>query len=198
MDYSMPGSLSSTMSQSLLKFMPIESVMPSNHFILHCPLLLHPVFPASGSFPVIWPFASGAQSIEASTSASVLPMNIQSWFCLGLTGLISLLSIGTLQNLLQHHNLKAILWHSAFFMVQLSHPYMTTGKTIALTRRTFVGEVISLLFNTQSRFMNSYFMCNYKVPGLCWVLGTLQWPRETRSRPLETSQSSEGRPMFNA
>ena len=71
-------------------------------------------------------------------------------------------------------------------------------KTIALARRTFVGEVISLLFNTQSGFVNAYFMCSYKVPGLCWVLGTLQRPRETRSLPLETSQSSGGRPMFNA
>src|SRR5574337_1205450 len=74
---------------------------------------------------------------------------------------------GTLKSLPQHHSSKAsILWCSAFFTVQLSHPYMTTGKTIALTRRTFVGEVICLLFNTLSRFMNSYFMCNYKVPGL--------------------------------
>ena len=130
MDYSMPVSLSSTVSQSLLKFMSIESVMLSNHLIFHCPLLFLPsVFPASGSFPMIWLFASGAQRIGASASASVLPVNIQSWFPLGLTGLIYLLSMGTLQNLLQHHNLKAsILWHSAFFMVQLSHPYMTIGK----------------------------------------------------------------------
>ena len=81
------------------------------------------------------------------TSASVLPMNIQGWFPLGLTGLISLLSKGTLKSLLQHHNSKAlILQLSAFFMIQLSHLYMTTGKTIALTRWTFVIIVMSLLF----------------------------------------------------
>ena len=87
-------------------------------------------FPASGSFPLSQLFASGGQSIGASASASVLPMNIQGWFPFGLTGLISLLSKG----LHQHYSLKAsILQQSAFFMVQLSHPYMTTGETIALT-----------------------------------------------------------------
>ena len=90
--------------------------------------------PASASFPVSQLFAWGGQSIGVSASTSVLPMNIQDWFPLGLTGLI-LLSKGTLKSL-QHHNSKAsILWHSVFFMVQLSHPYTTTGKTIALTNR---------------------------------------------------------------
>ena len=88
-------------------------------------------FPASVSFPVSWLFTSGGQSIGASASASVLPMNIQDWFPLGWTGWISLQSKG-LSSLLQHHSWRAsILWHSAFFTVQLSHPYMTTGKTIA-------------------------------------------------------------------
>ena len=90
-------------------------------------------FPASGSFPMNWLFALGGQSVGASTSASVLPMNIQGWFPLGLTGLISLL-FKELLSLLQHYTWKAsILWHSAFFMVQLSHLYITTGKTIVLT-----------------------------------------------------------------
>ena len=90
-------------------------------------------FPASGSFPMCHLFASGGQSIGA--SASVLPMSIQGWFPLGLTGLISLPSKGTFQSLIQHHSSKAsILRCSDFLMVQLSHPYMTTGKTIALTR----------------------------------------------------------------
>ena len=89
-------------------------------------------FPASGSFPMSQFFASGGQWIVASASASVLPMNIQDWFPLGLTGLISLQSKG-LSNLLQHHSSKAsVLQCSAFFMVQLSRPYMTTEKTIAL------------------------------------------------------------------
>ena len=92
-------------------------------------------------------FASGGQSIGPSASASVLPMNIQDWFPLGWTGWISLQQ-GTLKSLLQHHSSKTyILWLSAFFMVQLSHPYMTNGKTIALTRQTFVSKVMSLIFN---------------------------------------------------
>ena len=88
-------------------------------------------FLASGSFPVSQFFTSGGQSTGVSASASVLPMNIQDWFPLGLTGWISLQSRGLLKSLLQYHSLKAsILQHSAFFIVQLSHPYMTTGKTL--------------------------------------------------------------------
>ena len=116
-------------------------------------------FPASGSFPMSQVFASGSQSIGASALASVLPVNIQYWFPLGLTGLVSLQSLDwkTLKSLLQHHSSKAsILQRSAFFTVQLSHPYMTTGKTIALTRRTFVSKVISLLFNKLSRLVMSH------------------------------------------
>ena len=103
-------------------------------------------FPVSGSFLMSWLFASCGQSTGASASASVLPMNIQDWFLLGWTGWISLQSKAwTLKSLLQHHSSKeSILQCSAFFMVQFSHPYMTTGKTLALTRRTFVGKVISL------------------------------------------------------
>ena len=100
-------------------------------------------------------FTSGGQNIGASVSASVFPMTIQDWFPLGLTGLISLQSKGLSKSLLQHHSSKAsILRHSAFFMVQLSHPYMTTGKTIALTRQTFVGKLISLLFNMLNKTLN--------------------------------------------
>ena len=106
-------------------------------------------FPASGSFQMSQFFASGGQSIEASVSASVLSMNTQCWFPLGLTGLISLLSKGPLRSLLQYHSsIASILWCSAFFMLQLSYPYMTTGKTVALTMWTFVGKVMSLFFNT--------------------------------------------------
>ena len=104
-------------------------------------------FPASGSFQMSQLFTSGSQSTGASASASVLPMNIQDWFPLGWTGWISLLS-KTLSRVLQYHSSKAsVLLHSAFFTVQLSHPYMTIGKNIALTRQTFVGKVMSLLFN---------------------------------------------------
>ena len=106
--------------------------------------------PASGSFSISWLFPLGGQSIGASASPSVLLMNIQSWFPLGLVGLISLLS----KSLPQHHNSKALIfWHSVFFMVQLSHLYMITGKTIALAIWTFANKVISLLFNMLSRFV---------------------------------------------
>ena len=98
-------------------------------------------------------FTSGGQSIGASASVSVLPINIQDLFPLGWTGWISLLQ-GTHKSLFQHHSSKAsILWCSAFYIVQLSHPYMTIGKTIALTRQTFVGKVMSLVFNMLSRLV---------------------------------------------
>ena len=127
----------------------IESVMPSNHVILCRPLLLLPSI-----FPVSQLFTSGGQSIGVLASTSVLPMNTQDWSPLGWTGWISLQSKGLFKSLLQHHSSKASsLRRSAFFIVQLSHPYMTTGKTIALTRQTFVDKVMSLLFNVLSRFL---------------------------------------------
>ena len=101
-----------------------------------------PFFPASGSFPMSQVFTSGGQSIGVSASASVIPMNIQDWFPLGVTDLISAVQ-GTLKSLLQNHSSKAsILRRSTFFVVQLSHPYMTPGKTIAFTRWTFVSKVM--------------------------------------------------------
>ena len=113
--------------------------------------------PVSGSFSVSQFFASGGQSIGVSASVSVLPMNVQDWFPLGWTGWISLQSKGLSKSLLQHHHSKAsVLQCSTFFMVQLSHPYMTTGETIALTRQTFVGKVMSLLFNKLSRLGHSF------------------------------------------
>ena len=126
------ASLSFTVSLSLLKLMSIESMMPSSITLYSCPQS----FPASGSFPMSWLFTSGGQSIGASASASVLSMNMWSWFPLEFTILLfDLLTVQeTLKNLLQHHSSKAsILRCSAFFMVQLSHPYMTTRKTTALT-----------------------------------------------------------------
>ena len=117
-------------------------------------------YPASGSFQMSQFFASGDQSIGVSASASVLPMNIQDWFPLRLTGWISLQSKG-LRSLLQHHSSKAaILRCSAFSTVQLSHPYVTTGKPIALTRWTFVGKVMSLLFNMLSRLVITFLPRN--------------------------------------
>ena len=105
-------------------------------------------FPGSGSFSMSQYFASGDQSIGVSISESVLPTNIQDWFPFK-TDWLDLLSVQrAFKSLLQHHSSKAsILWCSAFFMIQLSYPYMTTGKIKALTRQTFVGKVMSLLFN---------------------------------------------------
>ena len=113
-------------------------------------------FPASRSFQMSQLFASGGQSIGVSALTSVLPINTQDWSPLGCTGWISLQSKDS-QEFLQHHSSKAsILWCSAFFMVQLSHPYMTNGKTIALTRWTFVDKVMSLLFNMLSRLVITF------------------------------------------
>ena len=120
------------------------------------------IFPSIRVFSKSQFFASGGQSIGASASASVLPMNIQNWFPLGWISLqffrMDLLAVqGTLKSLLQHHSSKAsVLRCSAFFMVQLSHPYMATGKTIALTRWTFVGKIMSLFFNMLSRFVIAF------------------------------------------
>ena len=149
------ASLSITNSRSSLKLMSIESVMPSNRFTLCSPLpSCLQSFPASGSFPMSQFFASHGQSIGVSTSASVLPMNIQDWLPLELTW-ISLLSNG-LSGVFSNTTVQKHLWCSAFFIVQLSHPYMTTGKTIALTRQNFVGKVTSLLFNMPSRLVITF------------------------------------------
>ena len=144
--------MSITNSWSLLKLMSIESVMPSNHLILCCPLLLLPsIFPSIRVFPNESILHISGQSIGVSASTSVLPKTIQDKFPLGWTGWISLQSKG-LSRVFQHYSSKtSILWCSAFFIVQPSHPYMTTGKTIALARRSFVSKVMSLLFNMLSR-----------------------------------------------
>ena len=140
------ASLSITNPWSLLKLMSIESVMPSNHLILCCPLLLLPsIFPSLRVFsnesvlhirwPKYWRFSL---SMSPSSEYSGLISFRMDW-------LDRLAVQGTLKNLLQHHSSKAsILWHSAFFIVQLSHPYMTTGKSIALTRWTFVGLKLNI------------------------------------------------------
>src|SRR5574340_1176472 len=112
-------------------------------------------FPASGSFQMIQLFTTGGQSIGVSASASVLPMNTQDSFRMDWLDLLAVQ--GTLKSLLQHHSSKAsILWHSAFFIVQFSHPYVTPGKTLALTRWTFVGKVTSLFFNMRSRLVITF------------------------------------------
>ena len=118
-----------------------DAIQP--YYPLSSPSLPFSFFPASGSFPMNRLFASSGQSIGASASASVLPMNIQGWFPLRIDWLISLQSKKTLKSLLQHHNLKvSVLAHLASFIVLLSYLYMTTGKTIPLTIWSFVSEVI--------------------------------------------------------
>ena len=144
---------------SFLKLMSIESVMPSNHLILCHPLLLLSillsirVFSNQLALPIKWP------KYWSFSQASALPMNTQGWFPLGLTDLISLLSKGLSRVFFSTiHNLKAsIIRSSAFFMVQLSHPYMTIGEAIALTRWTVFGKIMSLLFNKLSRLSIHFF-----------------------------------------
>ena len=149
------ASLSFTISQSLLKLMLIELVMPSNHLVFYCPLLLLPsIFPSTGVFsnepplcirwPKYWSFSS---SISPSNEYSGLICFRMDW--------LDLLAVQETLNgkLLQHHSSEAsILCHSAFFIVQLSHSYMTTGKTIVLTTQTYAGKAMSLLFNMLSHW----------------------------------------------
>ena len=147
------ASLSITNSQSLLKLMSIESVMPSNHLILCHPLLLPSIFPSIRVFSnesvlcIRWPkYWSFSFSTSPSNEYSRLISFRMDW--------LGLLAVqGTLKNLLTHLISKALMCrHLAFFMVQLSHPYMTTGKTIPLAIMTYVSKVMSLLFNMQYRF----------------------------------------------
>ena len=143
-----------SISWSLIKLMSIESMMPSNHLILcHSLLLLPSIFPSNrvfsnkSAFHIRWPkYWSFSFSTSPSKEYSGLISFRMDW--------LDLLAIqGTLKSLLQHHCSKAsILQCSAYFIVQLSHPYMTTGKTLALTRQTFVGKVMNLLFNMLPRF----------------------------------------------
>ena len=151
------ASLSFTVFQSLLKFITVKLVKLPDHLIFCHPLLLPSVFTATGSFSVSKLFASCGQTIGASASASVLPMNIQDLFPLGLTGLISLQSKGLSRvfsdTTIQKHQFLAT---QLSLMFQVSHPYMTTGKTIALTIQSFVGKVMSLLFNMLSRFVIAF------------------------------------------
>ena len=151
------ASLSITNSRSLLKLMSIESVMPSSHLILCHPLLLLPsilpsirVFSNESLLPIRWPkYWSLSFSISPSSEHSELISFRMDW--------LDLLAVqGTLKSLFQYHSSKASVLCSALFIVQLSHPYMTTGKTIALTRWTFVDKVMSMLFNMLSRLVIAF------------------------------------------
>ena len=159
------ASLSITNSWSSLKLMSIKSAMPSSHLILCCPLLLLPTIPPSirvfsneSTLCMRWPkYWSFSFSVSPSKEHPGLISFRMDW--------LDLFAVqGTLKSLLQHHSSKAsILRCSAFFTVQLSHPYMTTGKTIALTRRTFVGKVMSLLLNMLSRLVIIFLPRNKRL-----------------------------------
>ena len=166
------ASLSITNSQRLLKLMSIESVLPSNHLILYHPLLLPSVFTSIRVFSnesvlrIMWPkYWSFSLDISPSKEHPGLISFRMDW--------LDLLAVqGTLKSLLQHHSSKAsILRHSAFFRVQLLHPYMTTGKTIALTTWIFVVNIMSLLFNMLSRLV-IIFLPKSK----CFLISWLQSP----------------------
>ena len=189
------ASLSITNSWSLPKPMSIESVMPSSHLILCHPLLFPPPIPPGiGVFsndsilrmkrPKYWSFSF---SISSSNEHPGLISFRMDW--------LDLLSVqGTLKSLLQHHSSKAsILWRSAFFTVQLSHPYMTTGKTIALTRGTFVGKVLSLLLNMLSRLVIT-FLSRSKCLLISWLQllsAVILDPKKLKSDTVSPSISHE-------
>ena len=158
MDCSTPGFPVITNSRSLLKLMSIESVMPSNHLILcHSFILLPSIFPSISVFSNEAVLHSRWQKYW-SFSFSISPSNEYSGLISSRIDWFDLFAFqGNLRSLDQHHSSKAsILWHSAFFIVQLLHPYTATGKTKALTRRTFVDKVMSLLFNMLSRFVIAF------------------------------------------
>ena len=167
------ASLSITNSQSSLKPMSIESMMPSNHLILHYPLLLLPSI-----FPSIRVFSNESilhiRWLEYwSFSFNISPSNEHAGLISFRMDWLDLLPVQEiLKSLLQHYSSKAsILWCSAFFIVQLSHSNMTTGKMIALTRRTFVGKVVSLLFNMLPRLVITFLPGNKRL-----LISWLQWP----------------------
>ena len=181
------ASLSITSSQSLLKLISIESVMPSNHLILCHPLLILPsVFPSIRVFSkesvlcIKW-------SKYWSFSFSISPFNVYSGLISFRTDWFDLLAVqGTLKSLLQHHSSEAsILWHSAFFIVQLSPPCMTTGKTIALTRQTFVGKVMPLLFNMLSRLVITFL-----PRSKCLLISWLQSPSAVILEPKKIKSAT--------
>src|SRR5574340_1063109 len=182
MDCSTPG-FSITNSRNSLKLMCVESVMPSSHLILCRPLLLLPPIPPSIRWPQYWSFSF---NISPSKEHPGLISFRMDW--------LDLLAVqGTLKSLLQHHSSKAsILQRSAFFTVQLSHPYMITGKTIALTRRTFVGKVMSLLLNMLSRLVIT-FLPRSKRLLISWLQSpsaVILEPRKIKSDTVSTVSPS--------
>ena len=194
MNHSTQASLSITNSQSSPKPMSILSVMPSSHLILCRSLLLLPsifpsikVFSDESALRMRWPkYWSFSFNISPSNEHPRLISLRMHWF-------VILAVQGTLKSLLQHHSSKAsILRHSAFFTVQLSHPYMTTRKTIALTRRNFAGKVMSLLFNMLFRLVIT-FLSNSKHLLISWLQSpsaVILEPRKIKSATVSTVSPS--------
>ena len=184
MDCSTPGLPVYHQLLELLKLMSTESVMLSNYLILYCPLLLLPsIFPSIRVFSnksvlrIRWPkYCSFRFSISPSNEYSGLISFRMDW--------LDLLAVqGTLKSLLQHLSSKAsILWRSAFFILQLPHPYMTTGKTTALTRQTFAGKVIYLLFNKLSRLVIAFLPKSKRL-----LISWLQSPSAVILEPKKSS-----------
>ena len=188
------ASLSTTNSRSSLKLTSIESVIPSSHLILCRPLLLLPPIPPSirvfsnesilhRRWPKYWSF-----------SFSIIPSKEHPGLISFRMDWLDLLAVqGTLKNLLQHHSSKAsILWCSAFFTVQLSHPYMTTGKTIPLTRRIFVGKVMSLFLNMLSRLVITFLLRSKRLL-ISWLQSpsaVILEPRKIKSDTVSTVSPS--------
>ena len=186
MDCSMPGFPVHHQLPEIAKLMCIESVRPSNHLILCHPLLLLPsmfsnikVFSDESVLCIRWPkYWSFSFSISPSNEYSGLTFFRMEW--------LDLLAVqGTLKSLLQHHSSKAsILQHSAFFIIQFSHPYTNTGKTIALTRRTFVGKVMSLIFNMLSGLLITFLPRNKRL-----LISWLQSPSVVILEPKKIKDS---------
>ena len=186
---SLPGFPVHHKLRCLLKLMSIESMMPPNHLILCCPLLLLPsIFPRIRVFSnksvlcIRWPkYWSFSFSISPSNEHSGLVSFRMDW--------LDLLAVqGTLKSLLQHHSSKASILRSAFFIVQLSHLYMTTGKTIALTKLIYVGKVMSLLFNMLSRLVIAFLPRNkcLLISGLQSPSAVILEPRKIKSATVST------------
>ena len=189
------ASLSITNSQSLLKLKSIDSVMPSNHLILCRPLLLLPSI-----FPSIRVFSNESVLHIRNFCFSISPSHEYSGLIFFRMDWLDFLAVqGTLKSLLQHHSSKAsILQHSAFFLVQLSHPYMTTGETIALTRQTFVGKVMSLLFNMLSGLIIT-FLSRSKRLLISWLLSpyaAILKPPKTKPDLKEAKKKKKTFPLW--
>ena len=199
LQHTRPPYLSITNSQSPPKPSSIESVMPSNHLILFPPLLLPSIFPSIRVFSnesalwIKWPkYWSFSFNISPSNEHPGLICFRMDW--------LDLFAVqGTLKSLLQHHSSKSsILWHSGFFIVKLSHLYITTGKTISLTRWTFIGKVMSLLFNMLSRLVIT-FLPRSKHLSILWLQSpsAVIWdPRNIKSVTLSTVSPSISHEMM--